>query len=140
VKLADENPVEIWGELRPLLDDCYREIGMQLLRPDLEEITVRRERGERTLTFRLERKLIGFCRMTVRRGLAFDSGMFIAAPYRGGLAALKMVEFAEDRARQLGAKLMVWECDERSGARVLAERRGYALITRKYLVNLEGRS
>lgn len=139
LSLATE-PIEQCGEeLLPLLRDCLgsASAGLPWSLPSRGQLLARERAGEITFTFRTGAgRLAGFCQARrVGRGAA-DGGMFIAKPHRGSSAALRMVAFVQQTMRGLGAEWFVWECDEDSGSKALAERLGHRLITRKYITNL----
>lgn len=136
--IAVEPVAECGAELAPMLEAMAALAVVPWRAPALADL----ERAERVglVTFTLRTptgELAGYCMAKGLQDGATDHGMFIAPAHRGTNAALRLVAFVQAHMAAAGAKWFIWDCDEASNSRVMAERLGHQLIGRRYLANLQ---
>lgn len=106
--------------------------------PSVTTLLARQEAGCITFTARHAGELVGFCFAKRVGDGACDGGMFVLPEHRGGLAVLRLVQCVEREMRALGARFMVWECDEASGSAALARRLRHRVLSTRYYADLTG--
>lgn len=133
VTFAVEDVQPLIPEVLPMAQAARLSDPFDLPKPSVRWLLERRAAGWVLHTMRRGGDLAGICwaRRLPHDG-AQDSGMFIKPEHRGSpRAALDFSRFVEASMRALGARWMVWECDEFSSA--LAKRRGLEAVSTRYV-------
>jgi hypothetical protein len=130
-------------EVEPLVEAAARATEDPLLGQQAwtaGELVMRQNAGYLTFSIRQDGVLVGICFARHVREGAVDAGMFVKPAHRRGLLAVRFAQFVQGVMRGMGAKWMVWACDEQSESRRLAEYLGHRLVSRRYIADLTGAS
>lgn len=102
--------------------------------PTPDALLDRQGSGYLTFTASHGAEIVGYCAVRAVRDGAADAGMYLAPEHRKGWNAVEFVRYVQDALRAMGAKWMVWECDEASQSARMAEYLDLELLSQRYIV------
>lgn len=136
MQLEDVRPIAV--ELAAISACFARETADDIPWKPFDEVELVRQQAAGLMAFTVRHlgDLVGVCFARLFRDGAVDGGMYLEPSMRGGMTSVHLARYVQQTVAAMGARWMVWDCQEGTGSEALAKRLRLKPISRRYVAHL----